>query len=79
MVNIYMTVHEYQNFFSCRHWHDRDRNVGFYKRKRFASLIPFSFFGGGNFLCTSNPGFPYLFSERVSTDLCDFVLMDTYC
>ena len=76
MVNIYMAVLEY-HIFSCRHW---DRNVVFYKRKRFASLIPFFLsFGGGNFLCTSNPDFPYSFSERVNTDLCDFVFMDTYC
>ena len=61
MVNIYMTVLEYHNF-SCRHW---DRNVVFYKRKRFASLILFFSFFRKKILCTSNPGFPYSFSERV--------------
>ena len=61
MVNICMTVLEYHNF-SCRHW---DRNVVFYKRKLFASLIPFFPFFRKKILCISNPGFPYSFSERV--------------
>ena len=56
---------------------DKRKHILFLKRNTFCIIDPvFPFFGRGNFLCTSNTGFPYSFSERVHTDLCDFVFME---
>ena len=77
MVNIYMTVLEYHILF----FHvDIGIGISILQAKTFCIINPvFPFFGGGNFLRTSNPGFPYSFSEWVNTDLCDFVFMNTSC
>ena len=60
-VNIYMTVLEYHILF----FHvDIGIGISILQAKTFCIINPvFPFFGGGNFLRTSNPGFPYSFKK----------------